>query len=118
VGAVLCSHDGRRGLIYHLAVAPAHHGQGIGKRLVQECITGLRDAGITRHSSSWRKTMPRDIRSGSAMDGKTLRARFSWELIFEKLRRCWQCHLACGPLNPSPRRSAELANRAGSNPRA
>jgi ribosomal protein S18 acetylase RimI-like enzyme len=48
IGAALCGHDGRRGLIYHLAVAPAHHGQGIGKRLVQECITHLREAGITR----------------------------------------------------------------------
>jgi N-acetylglutamate synthase len=48
VGAVLCGHDGRRGLIYHLAVAPAYHGQGIGKRLVQECVARLRGAGITR----------------------------------------------------------------------
>ncbi|HMG04386.1 MAG TPA: GNAT family N-acetyltransferase [Chthoniobacterales bacterium] len=48
VGAVLCGHDGRRGLIYHLAVAPANHGQGIGKRLVQECIARLREAGIAR----------------------------------------------------------------------
>ena len=30
------------------AVAPTHHGKGIGKRLVQECVTGLRKAGITR----------------------------------------------------------------------
>jgi N-acetylglutamate synthase len=48
VGAVLCGHDGRRGLIYHLAVAPAHHGKGIGRRLLQECIAGLRRVGITR----------------------------------------------------------------------
>jgi ribosomal protein S18 acetylase RimI-like enzyme len=48
VGAVLCGHDGRRGLIYHLAVAPANHGRGIGKRLVQECIAQLRKAGIAR----------------------------------------------------------------------
>ena len=48
VGAVLCGHDGRRGLIYHLAVAPAHHWQGIGKRLVHECVTHLRAAGIVR----------------------------------------------------------------------
>jgi len=48
VGAVLCGHDGRRGLIYHLAVAPAQHGHGIGKRLVQECVERLRGAGITR----------------------------------------------------------------------
>lgn len=48
VGGVLCGHDGRRGLIYHLAVAPTHHGKGIGKGLVRECITRLRDAGIAR----------------------------------------------------------------------
>jgi ribosomal protein S18 acetylase RimI-like enzyme len=48
VGAVLCGHDGRRGLIYHLAVVPAHHGKGIGKLLVQECVTRLRAAGIVR----------------------------------------------------------------------
>ena len=48
VGAVLCGHDGRRGLIYHLAVTRAHHGQGIGRRLVQECVTRLREVGITR----------------------------------------------------------------------
>ncbi len=48
VGAVLCGHDGRRGLIYHLTVAPAYHGKGIGKLLVQECITRLRATGIVR----------------------------------------------------------------------
>jgi N-acetylglutamate synthase len=48
VGAVLCGHDGRRGLIYHLAVAPKHHGKGIGKRLVQDCLLRLRAAGIVR----------------------------------------------------------------------
>lgn len=48
VGAVLCGHDGRRGLIYHLAVRPDYRGQGLGKRLVEECITGLRACGIRR----------------------------------------------------------------------
>ena len=48
VGAVLCGHDGRRGLIYHLAVAPAYHGKGIGKLLVGECIAQLRGVGIAR----------------------------------------------------------------------
>ena len=48
VGAVLCGHDGRRGLIYHLAVAPASHGKGIGKLLVRECLTRLRATGIVR----------------------------------------------------------------------
>jgi ribosomal protein S18 acetylase RimI-like enzyme len=48
VGAVLCGHDGRRGFLYHLAVAPSFHGKGIGRRLVQECVTLLRGAGIVR----------------------------------------------------------------------
>jgi N-acetylglutamate synthase len=48
VGAVLCGHDGHRGLIYHLAVASSHHGKGIGKVLVQECLTRLRATGIVR----------------------------------------------------------------------
>ena len=48
MGAVLCGHDGRRGLIYHLAIAPAYQGKGIGKLLVGECVAQLRDAGIVR----------------------------------------------------------------------
>lgn len=48
VGAVLCGHDGRRGLIYHLAVAPDYQGRGIGKLLVGECLALLRKASITR----------------------------------------------------------------------
>lgn len=48
VGVVLCGHDGRRGHIYHLAVNPEYHGQGLGRRLVKECFDRLRDAGIQR----------------------------------------------------------------------
>jgi len=48
VGAVLCGHDGRRGVIYHLAVEPAYRRQALGKRLVEECLNALREAGIRR----------------------------------------------------------------------
>src|SRR5437667_4225548 len=48
VGVALCSHDGRRGHIYHLAVDTAYQGQGLGKRLVDECLDGLRRAGLKR----------------------------------------------------------------------
>jgi len=48
VGAVLCGHDGRRGLIYHLAVEPAYRRQALGRRLVEECLDALREAGIKR----------------------------------------------------------------------
>jgi ribosomal protein S18 acetylase RimI-like enzyme len=48
VGVALCGHDGRRGHIYHLAVDPAYQGRGLGKRLLDECLEGLRRAGLKR----------------------------------------------------------------------
>ena len=48
VGAVLCGHDGRRGWIYHLAVSPVYRGRNIAKRLLDDCMSGLRRAGIKR----------------------------------------------------------------------
>lgn len=48
VGVALCGHDGRRGHIYHLAVDPAYHGRGLGKRLVDECLEGLGQTGVKR----------------------------------------------------------------------
>lgn len=48
VGAALCGHDGRRGWIYHLAVSAACRGKGIGKLLLNDCVRGLRDAGVKR----------------------------------------------------------------------
>lgn len=48
VGVVMCGHDGRRGHIYHLAVDPAYRRYGVGRRLVQECLEGLRKVGVVR----------------------------------------------------------------------
>jgi ribosomal protein S18 acetylase RimI-like enzyme len=48
IGAVLCGHDGRRGYIYHLAVDPAYQGRGLAWRLIDECIAGLKRAGLQR----------------------------------------------------------------------
>jgi ribosomal protein S18 acetylase RimI-like enzyme len=48
VGVALCGHDGRRGHIYHLAVGPAYQGRRLGKRLLDECLDGLRMAGVQR----------------------------------------------------------------------
>jgi len=48
VGAVLCGHDGRRGYLYHLAVATEHRKHGLGKRLVEECLSRLALAGIQK----------------------------------------------------------------------
>jgi ribosomal protein S18 acetylase RimI-like enzyme len=48
VGAALCGHDGRRGWIYHLAVAETCRGKGVGKLLLDDCLQGLREAGLKR----------------------------------------------------------------------
>jgi ribosomal protein S18 acetylase RimI-like enzyme len=48
VGAVLCSHDGRRGYLDHLAVEETHRLQGIGKALVLRCLYNLMRVGIRR----------------------------------------------------------------------
>ena len=48
IGAVLAGHDGRRGLIYHLAVAPGHRGRFIGRSLVSKSLAALKLQGIRR----------------------------------------------------------------------
>ena len=48
VGTVLCGHDGRRGILRHLAVVPAHQGRGIAKALVAASLHGLRRQGVRR----------------------------------------------------------------------
>lgn len=48
VGAALCGHDGRRGLVYHLAVDGAFRGRGIAKEILRRGIEGLRREGIAR----------------------------------------------------------------------
>ena len=48
IGAVLCGHDGRRGYLHHLAVHSDYRRTGIGKRLVDECLSALSWRGISR----------------------------------------------------------------------
>lgn len=48
VGAILCGHDGRRGLIHHLAVDSRFRRAGIGKRLLRLAVEQLRTCGIRK----------------------------------------------------------------------
>ena len=72
VGAVLCGHDGRRGHIYHLAVDPAYQGYGLGKRLLDGCLGGLRRAGVKRAIIMVANDNPR---------GRGFWRRYGWEDI-------------------------------------
>lgn len=48
VGAVLCGSDGRRGYLYHLAVARDHHKMGIGRTLSEMALSALKRQGIQK----------------------------------------------------------------------
>lgn len=48
VGTVLCGHDGRRGILRHLAVASGYRKQGLGRRLVRASLDALAAEGIRK----------------------------------------------------------------------
>ena len=48
IGVVLGGQDGRRGYIYHLAVAEAHRRRGVGSQLAERCLAAMKEAGITK----------------------------------------------------------------------
>lgn len=48
VGTIMAGHDGRRGYIYHAAVAPGMQGHGIGTRLVDAALAALAAEGIAK----------------------------------------------------------------------
>ena len=48
VAAVLAGYDGRRGLLYHLAVAQEQRRAGVGRTLVERSLAALKGAGAVR----------------------------------------------------------------------
>ena len=85
VGVVLCGHDGRRGYIYHLAVDPEYQGRGLGKRLMDECLEGLRRAGLRRANILVAKDNPRGREFWKRFGWKNWMARLGWELMSDKI---------------------------------
>ncbi len=48
IGTVIGGFDGRRGMVYHLAVLPGYRGQGVGSALMQEIEKRLRSKGCLK----------------------------------------------------------------------
>lgn len=48
VGTILAGSDGRRGYIYHTAVEETYQNRGIGKKLVEKALEGLKKEGIVK----------------------------------------------------------------------
>jgi len=72
VGIALCGHDGRRGYIYHLAVDPAYQARGVGKRLMDECLDGLRRIGLKRALI---------LVANDNLRGRKFWSRYGWEEV-------------------------------------
>ncbi|MDR1589826.1 MAG: GNAT family N-acetyltransferase [Oscillospiraceae bacterium] len=47
-GVILCGHDGRRGFIYHTAVAGNEQRRGVGTALVNAAMSALEREGISK----------------------------------------------------------------------
>ena len=48
VGSVIGGYDGRRGMVYHLAVDPSFRGQGVGSQLMDDVEARLRARGCLK----------------------------------------------------------------------
>ena len=48
IGSVIGGYDGRRGMVYHLAVDPSFRGQGVGSQLMDEVEARLRARGCLK----------------------------------------------------------------------
>jgi putative acetyltransferase len=48
IGAVLCGHDGRRGYLHHLAVAPDSRRHGVARAMLAHCFKSLAAEKIAR----------------------------------------------------------------------
>ena len=80
VGAALCGHDGRRGLIYHLGGRTRAPRQGDRPAAATDCVAGLRGVGITRALI---------LVSGENAKGRSFWLRNGWETFPEQCRWVW-----------------------------
>jgi len=48
IGSILSGHDGRRGLIYHLAVKNSERERGVGNTLLEYAIEALKSEGVVK----------------------------------------------------------------------
>jgi ribosomal protein S18 acetylase RimI-like enzyme len=55
-GAIMVGHDGHRGWLYYVAVAPAQRRQGIGRRLAEAAEAWLKERGVPKAHLMVRET--------------------------------------------------------------
>jgi ribosomal protein S18 acetylase RimI-like enzyme len=72
VGTVLCGHDGRRGILRHLAVKRAFRNRGIGRALAETCLRALAVRGIRKCNLYVMKDNPSGMRFWSHLGYRLL----------------------------------------------
>lgn len=77
VGTVLCGHDGRRGILRHLAVKPAFRNRGIGRELAKKCLSALASGGIRKCNVYVMKDNPLGLRFWKRMGYRVLAEDYS-----------------------------------------
>jgi ribosomal protein S18 acetylase RimI-like enzyme len=70
VGTVLCGHDGRRGILRHLAVKPRFRKLGIGRALTERCLRSLSRGGIRKCNLFVMDDNPSGMRFWRRLGGK------------------------------------------------
>lgn len=48
IGTILCGHEGRRGIVRHLAVSRKYRQRGVARTLISQCLSALGKAGIRK----------------------------------------------------------------------
>jgi ribosomal protein S18 acetylase RimI-like enzyme len=48
IGTILCGHEGRRGIVRHLAVSRRYRRRGIARNLISRCLSALAEVGIRK----------------------------------------------------------------------
>jgi len=77
LGTAMVGHDGHRGWVYYLAVAPREQRRGLGRRLMQACEQWVHARGIPKLQLMVRATTPPPPPSTSDWATPTPRSPFS-----------------------------------------
>lgn len=48
IGTILCGHEGRRGIVRHLAISRKYRQRGVARTLISRCLSALGKAGIRK----------------------------------------------------------------------
>ncbi len=67
IGSIICGNDGRRGYIYHTAVASNYRKKGVGTVLVETTLQALKNLGINKAALVVFSKTPKEMHFGKSL---------------------------------------------------